>query len=111
MASDLEAELEFQIRAYKLPAATREHRFDPVRRWRFDFCWIPQKVAVEVEGGIWVNGAHSRGKHFISDCDKYNTATMAGWKVFRVTGEHIKSGEAIDLVRKVLRSGTELTGT
>lgn len=101
--SDLEMELEFQIRAYKLPAATREYRFDPVRRWRFDFCWIPQKVALEVEGGIWIGGGHNRGKGFISDCDKYNKATLGGWRVFRVTGNHIRSGEAVALLQAALK--------
>lgn len=101
--SELEAELEFQIRAYKLPAATREHRFDPVRRWRFDFCWIPQKIALEIEGGIWIRGGHNRGKGFISDCDKYNKATLDGWRVFRVTTNHVRSGEAINLLQAALR--------
>lgn len=100
--SDLEQELDFQIRAYSLPPVVREYRFHPDRRWRFDFCWPQQKIAFEVEGGIWVGGAHSRGSHFISDCDKYNTATLAGWKVFRVTGEHIKSGKAVELARQAL---------
>lgn len=102
--SDLEAELEFQIRAYKLPAPIREHRFNPERRWRFDFAWIQSRVALEVEGGIWIQGRHTRGgKAFIADCDKYNAATLGGWKIFRVTGEHIRSGEAIDLLQKALK--------
>jgi len=100
--SGLEQELDFQIRAYGLPAAVLEYRFHPERRWRFDFCWPQQKVALEVEGGIWTNGAHNRGQHFISDCDKYNNATLAGWKVFRVTGSHIKSGDAVELVKRAL---------
>lgn len=101
--SDLEVELDFQIRAYKLPAPLREYRFNPERRWRFDFGWPEKKVALEVEGGIWIQGRHSRGgSAFIADCDKYNAATLAGWKVFRVTHEHIKSGDAINLVQKAL---------
>lgn len=101
--SDLETELEFQIRAYQLQAAVREFRFHPERRWRFDFCWPLKKVALEVEGGIWIQGRHSRGgKAFIADCDKYNSATLAGWRVFRVTREHIKSGEAVEIVKRAL---------
>lgn len=101
--SDLETELDFQIRSYKLPAATREHRFDPVRRWRFDFSWPDKKIALEIEGGIWVRGGHSRGKGFISDCDKYNKATLDGWRVFRVTTNHVRSGEAVALLQSALR--------
>lgn len=94
----------FQIRAYKLPAPTREFRFDPVRRWRFDFSWPEKKVALEIEGGVWTGGRHTRGKGFISDCEKYNAATLAGWRVFRVVNEHIRSGEAIQLAQKALAS-------
>lgn len=100
--SDLEMELLFQIRAYRLPEPQREYRFHPERRWRFDFCWSNKKVALEVEGGIWTNGRHTRGAAFISDCDKYNNATLAGWKVFRVTVNHIKSGDAVELVKRAL---------
>lgn len=100
--SDLETELEFQIRAYRLPPPLREYRFDPARRWRFDFAWPQKRVALEVEGGVWSGGRHTRGSGFISDCEKYNTATLAGWKVFRVTGEHVRSGVAVDLAQKAL---------
>lgn len=103
MASDLEVELDFQIRAYRLPAPLREYKFDTERRWRFDFAWVDRRVAMEVEGGIWVNGGHSRGKGFTSDCEKYNKATLDGWRVFRVTGGHVRSGEAVNLLRAALR--------
>ena len=54
--------------------------------WRFDFAWVSQKVAVELEGGIWTDGAHVRGGHYESDCKKYNAAQMFGWVVLRFTG-------------------------
>lgn len=88
--------------ALRLPAPVREYRFHPTRRWRFDFAWPDKKLALEVEGGIWVNGAHNRGEHFISDCDKYNAATLDGWRVFRVTEKHIRDGQAADLLLKIV---------
>jgi hypothetical protein len=32
--------------------ATPEHKFHPVRKWRFDFAFPPQMVAFEFEGGV-----------------------------------------------------------
>jgi len=67
------------------PEPEHEHRFHPDRRWRFDFAWPAAQVAVECEGGIWTRGRHVRGRGFRNDCEKYNTATALGWRVFRVT--------------------------
>src|SRR3990167_11379402 len=72
------------------PKPIREYKFLKDRRFRFDFAWKKQKIAVEIEGGIWIHGAHVRSKHFISDCDKYNLAVLNGWRVFRFTGEHLE---------------------
>jgi len=59
-----------------------EYRFYPVRRWRFDFAWVDDRVAVEVEGNAWrVSGG---GKHMQdADMEKYNMAVSLGWRVFR----------------------------
>lgn len=100
--SDLEDALAFQLRAAKIAEPLREHRFAPPRRWRFDFAWVDQKVAVEVEGATWSGGRHTRGAGFAQDCIKYNEAQIRGWVVLRVTGEHIKSGEALKWVEEVL---------
>jgi len=100
--SDLEAEMALQIRAYKLPTPEREFRFTKGRRFRFDFAWVAQKVALEVEGGVWSGGRHSRGAGFNSDCEKYALATLEGWRVFRVTTNHIKSGDAIQWIQAAL---------
>ncbi len=56
-----------------------------VRAWRFDFAWLDQKVAVEMEGGVFTGGDHTRGKGFDKDTEKYNAATTLGWRVLRYT--------------------------
>jgi hypothetical protein len=55
------------------------------RRWRFDIAWPDQKIALEVEGGAYTQGRHTRGKGFEEDCRKYNAAALDGWLVFRMT--------------------------
>lgn len=40
-----------QVRAAGLPAPVTEHRFHPVRRWRFDFAWPDEHLALEIAVG------------------------------------------------------------
>jgi len=65
------------------PAYVTEHRFHPVRKWRFDYAWPDAKVAFEIEGGIFSRGAHVRPRGIADDIDKGNAANELGWRVFR----------------------------
>ena len=80
----------------------REYRFFQGRRWRFDFAWTKERVAVEIEGGIWIQGRHNRGASFEKDAEKYNQAVLSGWKLFRFTSGMINSGLAITTIRGAL---------
>lgn len=80
-----------------------EHRFHPVRRWRFDFAILPILLAVEVEGGGFVGGRHGRGAGLRSDCEKYAEAMMMGWRVLRVVPDQVSSGKAIAWVEAIHR--------
>ena len=102
-ASALEDAMHLHLRAYSLTAGMeREHRFDPTRRWRFDFAWPEKRVAIEVEGGIWTSGRHTSAVGWIGDAEKYNRATILGWRILRVATNHIKSGEAVQWARELL---------
>jgi hypothetical protein len=85
-----------------LPRPVFEHRFAPPRRWAFDYAFIDAKVALEVEGGLWVRGAHMRGKHALSDMAKYNRAVELGWKVVRCTPQTLCSSVTLDLLRHLI---------
>lgn len=89
-------------RAYGLIPA-REYRFHAERKWRFDFAWPDKKIGVEIEGGTWTSGRHSRGTGYEKDLGKYNAATRAGWKVLRFSTRMATSGEAIEEVAACLR--------
>jgi hypothetical protein len=62
-----------------------EYRFEPARRWRFDFAHPSTKIAVELEGGIHMQGRHNRAQGMMDDAEKYNHAASLGWRVFRLT--------------------------
>ncbi len=100
--SDLEDRLAYSLKRAKVPTPVQEYRFHPVRRWRVDFAFVEQKVAVEVEGGSWVGGRHSRGAGFEADCEKYGELAAMGWRTVRVTGAMIKDGRALALIKRVL---------
>jgi len=80
----------------------REYVFHPGRRWRFDFAWPEEKIAVEIEGGTFQNGRHQRPLGFENDCRKYNAAVLDGWKVLRFTTRMVTSGAAINDVLSLL---------
>ncbi len=63
----------------------KEFRFHNKRKWRFDYAIPEHKVAIEVEGGVWTGGRHTSPRGFLNDIEKYNTATLMGWKLLRTT--------------------------
>ena len=87
----------------------REYRFHPVRKWAFDFAFLREKIAVEVEGGTaFGKSRHSRGEGFVRDCQKYNAATLLGWRVMRYTTEMVIAGTAIDDIECMLEDEKEI---
>jgi len=80
-----------QIKAKFNLTCIPEFKFHPTRKWRFDFA-IPQiKMAIEVEGGIYTRGRHLRPTGFLRDMEKYNTASLMGWTLFRTTPKYLNS--------------------
>lgn len=94
--------LEWFARHGLLP--TPEHRFDPSRRWRFDFAFPDVRIALEVEGGVFTNGRHTRGLGFLKDMEKYNRAAVLGWRVLRTTPSDLCMQETIDMVKDAMRA-------
>lgn len=74
-----------------LPRPESELRFAPPRRWRFDFAFPDHRLAVEIEGAVWTQGRHTRGKGYAADCIKYNSAILAGWRVLRFTTDMLNA--------------------
>lgn len=92
-----------QIETSDLPEPVREYRFYGRRRWRFDFAWPARLIAVEVQGGTWTGGAHSRGKGQRNDCEKLCEALLMGWRVLVFTGGMVNDGSAIGLLEDAFR--------
>lgn len=84
----------------KLPRPVAEHRFHAVRKWRFDFAWVAERIALEVEGGVWTQGRHTRGSGAKKDMEKYNHAASEGWLVFRTTPDAVYSHTMLGLLAR-----------
>lgn len=83
-----------------LPSPETEYRFHPTRKFRFDYAWPDAKVALEVEGGVWTGGRHTRAAGFLKDVEKYNRAAAMGWRVLRCTPATLLSRATIDAVKE-----------
>jgi hypothetical protein len=99
--SALEEALWLQITADPaLPWPEREFRFAPPRRWRWDFSWEPDRLAVEVQGARWKRHGEKRDQS--KSFEKLNEAALLGWKVLQVNAEMIADGTALELIRRAL---------
>jgi hypothetical protein len=106
------------LRVAELPQPKPEHRFSSERRFRFDYAWIDRCVALEVEGGIYggrrcpvCKRPSARGHSSITgikrDIEKYNLATVLGWRVIRCLSTEFHSDKTIEILKKVLTDAEE----
>lgn len=80
-----------------------EYKFHPIRKWRADFLISNTKILIEVEGGIWSQGRHTRGTGYIGDMEKYNAAAILGFQVLRFSTQQVKSGSAVQQIEQLVR--------
>ncbi len=96
--------LTLHCRGLGLPEPVREFYFARPRKFRADYAWPDQRLLLEVDGGTWLpgGGRHNRGAGFLLDMTKLNLATLAGWRVLRVTPAQVQDGTAVQLVELAL---------
>ena len=74
------------------------------RRFRFDFAWADKMLGVEIEGGVFSGGRHTRGVGYSRDLEKYNLAAMHGWTVYRFTTQDVKQGIAVRFITIIIKN-------
>lgn len=73
-----------------------------LKDWRFDFALVDHMIAIEIEGGAWTNGRHTRGSGFHEDLLKYDAAMRLGWTIYRCDGAMVKSGRALNTILQLI---------
>ena len=103
------------LKAAGLPMPEMELQFHPTRKWRFDYGWwsywsTPDgtirrpAVALEVQGGLFVNGRHSRGAALLKEHEKLSEAAALGWRILFCTPQNLCSAENIDRIKRALEA-------
>lgn len=85
-------------------AYSREFKFAPRRKWRADFLMLEcnSPCLVEVNGGIWTNGRHTRGAALQDEYRKISEAGILGYRILIVTPQDVKDGSALALIKRAL---------
>lgn len=83
----------------------KELQFDAERKFRFDYAIPEARVAIEIDGGAYIEGGgrHNRAQGFIKDMEKMNLAAAQGWRVMHFTPQQQYSMLAVQAVRDALR--------
>lgn len=80
----------------------------PKRKFRFDYIHREARVAIEINGGIFVPSGHSTGVGIQRDYEKNNLATADGWAVFLLSSEMINQYWLAIIAETIIRRTTTL---
>ena len=105
--SQLEAQLEFMIKAVGLPEPVTQYRLPETadRRYAWDFAFVKERLLVDVQGGTWMpKGGHNTGGAIERDCEKMVLGTLNGYRVMFVTALQVKDGRAVQWIEQALNN-------
>ena len=102
--SEPEENLAWQLKVAKAPIFERQFRITPERKFMADFYFPVGRLVVEVDGGGWVNGRHSRGDGIERDAEKSALIAQMPARLIRVTPKQINNGRALDWIFKALQA-------
>lgn len=113
--SAAQVQLEKAIQAHRIKELEKatgqqviaEQEFHPERKWRFDFFLPDSNIAIEVEGGVWTNGRHTRSKGYLGDMEKYSEAAAMGILVLRFTPDQLLQPKAIKTIQQAIETKTD----
>ncbi len=91
-------------RAAGIPEPITEYKFAIMlgRKWRMDYAWPERKLALEVQGGIFIQGRHSRGAALLKEWEKLNTAAGIGWRFLYCQPSDLLKQPLVDQIKKAL---------
>lgn len=110
-AAGVESQLELlllnRLEQAGLPVGEAQVKGIPGRKFKFDRAWVPEKVAVDINGGTFARMGHSTGTGIERDCVKACLAAINGWRYLPLTKHMIQDGRAVTLIAQALGVRTE----
>lgn len=103
-SEDITGLLAFQLKAHHAPQFDREFRICPERKFHIDIYFAKERLAVEVDGGGYINGRHSRGYGMDSDAEKSALIARLPARLLRVTPRWVKNGHAVQWILTALNT-------
>ena len=99
-----------------IPKPIAEHKFSDQGNWRFDYAFLEQRVAVEIQGGLFVvkgarrcpvckqtpAGRHTRGPALRDEYEKLREAAADGWLVLPVPPDEAMSKKFLTQLKRAL---------
>lgn len=91
-----------------VPRPFTELRFHRDRKWRFDFAWpdlafLCGGVYLEVQGGLFTQGRHTRGPALLKEYEKINAATELHWRPLFCTPKELLTVALTRRIKRALR--------
>jgi very-short-patch-repair endonuclease len=81
-----------------------KHPNAAARKWRCDFVFQDYMVMVEIDGGIFIRGAHGHPTDILRNMRKQNDAMLLGYTVLRFTPAEARNGTAWAFTQRVLEA-------
>lgn len=88
----------------------KEYKFIPNRKYKADYAILEWKLLIEIEGGIYTRQAHGSISGIKRDIEKYNLATIHGWKILRIISDQFNKTQGIDLIAQLRKHNGLITG-
>jgi len=112
---DYKQEFLNQLKLYGLPLPTYgqgcelpELTFAPPRRWRFDWAYRQERIAIEYQGGNYTGrGGHNTVKGLRNDYEKFTEAALRDWLLILIDSGSVRDGRAMQWVARALNARRE----
>lgn len=105
-----------------IPRPETEYKFHETRKWKMDFAWphnfsdtacfLDEKavayyttlkpVCLEVQGGIFIQGRHSRGAALIKEWEKLNEAACLGYRILYCQPSDLCTTDMANTIKRAL---------
>ena len=89
-----------------LPPPIIEYRFYLGRRHKSDFAWPTEKVALEVQGGVYTGQAHGSITGILKGIEKDNLYSMAGWLQLKCLPNTLLKQDTVNMIQRCLSKRT-----